>query len=61
MTKRRYGEDEVREIFSLARTGSMRDRSLPTESGGLTLDEPTERGEQMQAIAEHAVKLLSNS
>src|SRR5688572_17737502 len=39
MTKRRYGDEEVREIFSLATTGGARDRSLPSESGGLTLDE----------------------
>jgi hypothetical protein len=39
MTARRYGDDEVREIFSLATTGGTRDRSLPAESGGLTLEE----------------------
>src|SRR6185436_13586583 len=39
MTTRRYGDDEVREIFSLATTGGTADRSLPAESGGLTLDE----------------------
>ncbi len=39
MTERRYGDEEVREIFSLATTGGMRDQSLPSESGGLTLDE----------------------
>ena len=39
MTERRYGDDEVREIFSLATTGDGRDQSLPAESGGLTLDE----------------------
>lgn len=39
MTTRRYGDDEVREIFSLATTGDTRDRSLPAESGGLTLEE----------------------
>ena len=39
MTERRYGDEETREIFSLATTGGMRDRSLPGESGGLTLDE----------------------
>ena len=39
MTERRYGDDEVREIFSLATTGDTRDRSLPVESGGLTLAE----------------------
>jgi hypothetical protein len=39
MTERRYGEDEVREIFSLATTGGTRDQPLPAESGGLTLDD----------------------
>jgi hypothetical protein len=39
MTKRRYGEEEVREIFSLATTGGTGDQSMPAESGGLTLDE----------------------
>lgn len=39
MTERRYGEDEVREIFSLATTGDVRDRSLPSEATGLTLED----------------------
>jgi hypothetical protein len=39
MSTRRYGDDEVREIFSLATTGDTGDRSVPVESGGLTLDE----------------------
>jgi hypothetical protein len=39
MTTRRYGDDEVREIFSLATTGGTRDQPLPVESGGLTLEE----------------------
>ena len=38
MTTRRYGEEEVREIFSLATTGDPRERSLPADSDGLTLD-----------------------
>ena len=46
MTQRRYGEEEVREIFSLATTGGMRERSLPSESGGLTLEELQRIGEQ---------------
>ncbi len=46
MTKRRYGDEEVREIFSLATTGDMRDRALPSESGGLTLDELQRIGEE---------------
>lgn len=36
---RRYGDEEVREILSLATTGDTRDQSLPAESGGLTLEE----------------------
>jgi len=46
MTKRRYGEEEVREIFSLAATGGMGDQSLPAESGGLTLDELQRIGQE---------------
>jgi hypothetical protein len=46
MTERRYGDEEVREIFSLATTGSMRDQSLPSESGGMTLDELQRIGEE---------------
>lgn len=46
MTTRRYDEDEVREIFSLATTGGLRDRSLPGESGGLTLDELQRIGQE---------------
>jgi hypothetical protein len=47
MTTRRYGEDEVREIFSLATTGDPDDRSVPVESGGLSLDD-------LRRIAEEA-------
>ncbi len=39
MTTRRFGDDEVREIFRIATTGEARDQSLPTESGGITLAE----------------------
>ena len=39
MSTRRYGDDEVREILSLATTGGTGDGSAPAESGGLTLDE----------------------
>ena len=46
MTERRYGDDEVREIFSLATTGGTRDPSLPAESGGLTLDELQRIGQE---------------
>jgi hypothetical protein len=47
MTERRYGEDEVREIFSLATTGDARDPALPAEAGGLTLDELQRIAEQV--------------
>ncbi|HEX6942895.1 MAG TPA: hypothetical protein VF128_08195 [Gemmatimonadaceae bacterium] len=47
MSTRRYGDDEVREIFSLATTGGTNDQSLPAESGGMTLDE-------LQHIAQEA-------
>jgi hypothetical protein len=46
MTARRYGDDEVREIFSLATTGGTRDRALPGESGGMTLDELQRIGQE---------------
>jgi hypothetical protein len=61
MTKRRYGDDEVREIFSLATTGGARDPSLPAESGGLTLDElqriGQEAGIEPEQVAQAAQKL----
>ncbi len=46
MTIRRYGDDEVREIFSLATTGDTPDQSVPAESGGLTLDELQHIGQE---------------
>jgi len=39
MSTRRYGDDEVREIFSLATTDGAGDRSVTAESGGMTLVE----------------------
>jgi hypothetical protein len=61
MTERRYGDDEVREIFSLAATGDARDQSLPAESGGLTLDElqriGQEAGIEPARVAEAAERL----
>jgi hypothetical protein len=46
MSTRRYGDDEVREIFSLATTGGTADPSVPAESGGLTLDELRQVGRE---------------
>ncbi|HEX4683303.1 MAG TPA: hypothetical protein VH277_11355, partial [Gemmatimonadaceae bacterium] len=43
---RRYGDEEVREILSLATTGDPRDQSLTAESGGLTLDELQRIGQE---------------
>jgi hypothetical protein len=61
MSTRRYGDDEVREIFSLATTGGTRDHSLPAESGGLTLDElqhiGQEAGIEPARVAEAAASL----
>ena len=58
---RRYGDDEVREIFSLATTGDTRDASLPVESGGLTLDElqriGQEAGIEPERVAQAAERL----
>lgn len=45
MNDRRYGEDEVREIFRLATTDGT--RSLPGESGALTLDELKRIGQEV--------------
>lgn len=39
MSERRYGEDEVREIFNLATTTGGHDRSRSDELGGLTLSD----------------------
>jgi hypothetical protein len=61
MTTRRYEDDEVREIFDLATTGGTSDRSLPAESGGLTLDElqhiGREAGIDPARVAQAAAKL----
>ncbi len=46
MPIRKYGDDEVREIFSLATTGDPRDQSLPAEPGGLTLGELQQIGQE---------------
>ena len=46
MSKRRYGDDEVREIFSLATAGDARDPSLSGESGGTTLEELQRIGQE---------------
>ena len=61
MGQRRYGDEEVREILSLATTGETRDQSLPAESGGLTLDElqviGQEAGIEPARIAQAAERL----
>lgn len=46
MTKRRYGDDEASEIFRLATTGGGHQQALPAESGGLTLDELQQIGQE---------------
>lgn len=46
MTERRYGDDEVREIFRLATTDDVRGRVLPSESGALTLQELQRIGQE---------------
>lgn len=46
MTERRYDEDEVREIFDLATTGSTQERSLAPDSAGLTLAELQQIGRE---------------
>jgi hypothetical protein len=61
MSTRRYGDDEVREIFGLATTGDTGDRPLLAESGGLTLDElrhiAREAGIDPERVAQAAVSL----
>ncbi|MEO7086992.1 MAG: hypothetical protein ABI442_08615, partial [Gemmatimonadaceae bacterium] len=47
MTNRRYEEDEVREIFSLATTGDVRDTTPRAESGALTLTEIQRIGQEV--------------
>ena len=46
MARRRYGEDEVREIFTLATTGGIRDHALPNDSAGMTLEELQRIGQE---------------
>lgn len=46
MNERRYSDEEVREIFSLAAEGGTRDQSLPAEADGLTLDELRRIGQE---------------
>jgi hypothetical protein len=46
MTERRYDDDEVREIFSLATTSDTRDQLLQAETGGLTLEELKRIGQE---------------
>jgi hypothetical protein len=63
MTTRRYEDDEVREIFSLATRGETRDRTLPVDSGGLTLEDlqliGQETGIEPARIADAAASLDS--
>jgi hypothetical protein len=46
MSKRRYGDDEVREIFSLATAGDARAQSVSGESGGTTLEDLQRIGQE---------------
>lgn len=46
MSTRRYGDDEAREIFTLAAAGDAPERTLPGESGGMTLVELQRIGEE---------------
>ena len=47
MTERRYSEDEVREILTLATTGDARDHSQVAESAGLTLHDLERIGQEV--------------
>jgi hypothetical protein len=61
MTERRYAEEEVREIFRLATSDDARERSLPGESGALTLGELQRIGREVgiapERVAEAAERL----
>lgn len=46
MTERRYGDEEVREILSLATTGEARAQSHPADPNGLTLSELQRIGQE---------------
>jgi hypothetical protein len=63
MTERRYGDEEVREIFSLATTGGTREQLLPADVNGFTLDElqriGREAGIEPARIAQAAKSLES--
>ena len=63
MTTRRYGEDQAREIFSLATAGEARDPSLRTEAGGMTLEElqriGQEAGIEPERVAQAAAHLAA--
>ena len=58
MTERRFDEKEVREIFSLAATGGTGDQSLPSESGGLTLDELQRIGQEAGIEPAHVAQAV---
>jgi hypothetical protein len=61
MTTRRYGDDEVREIFGLATTGGAHQSTVPSESGGFTLEQlqqiGREAGIEPARVAEAAASL----
>ena len=61
MTSRRYDEDEVREIFSLATRDEAHDAPLTADSGGLTLDDlqriALEAGIEPARVADAAARL----
>lgn len=65
MPTRRYGDDEVREIFSLATTGDARSELAPAESDGLTLGELQRIGEEAgiapARVAQAAAQLEARS
>lgn len=61
MSIRRYGDDEAREIFSLATTGNAPGQELTVEPGGLTLDQlqriGAEAGIEPARVAQAAARL----
>lgn len=60
MTTRRYGEEEVREIFSLATTGGARERPLTGDSDGLSLQELQRIGEEAGIEAERVAQAAAS-
>ena len=60
MSTRRYGDDEVREIFARATTGSASEALTRADSGGMTLDEITQIGREAGIEAAHVAQAAAS-